>query len=55
MTHLNNGAYQSQGHRRASRAKRWTIVVASIAVLGLIAAGCSTTSRSARSPTRASP
>ncbi|PAU49444.1 hypothetical protein CK936_07880 [Streptomyces albireticuli] len=40
MTHSNpHGAYQSQGHRRASRAKRWTIVVASIAVLGLITAG----------------
>ncbi|GAA3056739.1 hypothetical protein GCM10020000_44050 [Streptomyces olivoverticillatus] len=39
MTHSSHGAYQSQGHRRASRAKRWTIVVASIAVLGLITAG----------------
>ncbi|WP_372408429.1 alpha/beta hydrolase [Streptomyces luteireticuli] len=39
MTHSANGAYRSQGHRRASRAKRWTIVVASIAVLGLITGG----------------
>ncbi|MEV6673114.1 alpha/beta hydrolase-fold protein [Streptomyces sp. NPDC051162] len=37
MTHSPNGAYRSHGHRRASRAKRWIIVVASIAVLGLIA------------------
>jgi Putative esterase len=39
MTHSSPGAYQSQGHRRASRAKRWLIVVASIAVLGGITAG----------------
>ncbi|MFF4408979.1 alpha/beta hydrolase [Streptomyces sp. NPDC001262] len=37
MTHSANGAYQSQGHRRASRAKRWILVVACIAVLGAIA------------------
>ncbi|MFC5721939.1 alpha/beta hydrolase [Streptomyces gamaensis] len=36
MTHT-SGAYRSQGHRRASRAKRWVLVVASIAALGLIA------------------
>ncbi|MFF7685509.1 alpha/beta hydrolase [Streptomyces syringium] len=37
MPHSHEGAYRSQGHHRASRAKRWIIVVASIAVLGLIA------------------
>ncbi|RLU79479.1 hypothetical protein CTZ27_36835 [Streptomyces griseocarneus] len=37
MTHSANGAYRSQGHRRASRAKRWILSVASIAVLGVIA------------------
>ncbi len=39
MTHSPSEAYRSRGHRRASRAKRWTIVVASIAVLGLITGG----------------
>ncbi|MCC3772913.1 hypothetical protein K6I34_006922, partial [Streptomyces sp. UNOC14_S4] len=37
MTHSSRGAYRSQGHRRASRAKLWIISVASIAVLGVVA------------------
>ncbi|MBH1937176.1 hypothetical protein I5Q34_23380, partial [Streptomyces sp. AV19] len=37
MSQLTNGAYQSQGRRRASRAKRWTLVAVCIALLGAIA------------------
>ncbi|MFD7336361.1 alpha/beta hydrolase [Streptomyces violascens] len=37
MTNPRNGAYQSRGHRRASRAKRWILGVVSLVVLGLIA------------------
>ncbi|KAB7837214.1 hypothetical protein J7W19_14465 [Streptomyces mobaraensis NBRC 13819 = DSM 40847] len=38
MTH-SSGTYRSQSRRRASGRKRWIIVVASIAVLGLITTG----------------
>ncbi|GGP75176.1 alpha/beta hydrolase [Streptomyces abikoensis] len=34
-----DGQYQSQGRQRASRAKFWTIVVASIAIVGLLTGG----------------
>ncbi|MGW1077103.1 alpha/beta hydrolase [Streptomyces sp. NPDC002537] len=37
MTYTPSGTYGSRGRRRASRAKRWIIVAASIATLGLIA------------------
>ncbi|GAA0396305.1 alpha/beta hydrolase-fold protein [Streptomyces luteireticuli] len=37
MSQLTNGAYQSRGRRRASRAKRWTLVAVCIALLGAIA------------------
>ncbi|MGK5640886.1 alpha/beta hydrolase [Streptomyces sp. URMC 126] len=37
MSNSANGAYQSRGHRRATRAKRWFLVAVCIAVLGAIA------------------
>ncbi|MEU4211547.1 alpha/beta hydrolase-fold protein [Streptomyces sp. NPDC026206] len=37
MTNSPTGVYTSRGRRRASRARRWLVVVASIATLGLIA------------------
>ncbi|MFC5148861.1 alpha/beta hydrolase [Streptomyces aureoversilis] len=39
MTQTSSGIYQAEGYVRARRAKRWTIVLASLAVVGLIATG----------------
>ncbi|MBH1934312.1 hypothetical protein I5Q34_08395 [Streptomyces sp. AV19] len=37
MSNSPTGVYRSRGRRRASRARRWLVVVASVAALGLIA------------------